>query len=99
MKNNLMIKAFTMLFIFIIGMVGYICYYRGIFDNNIEEDAISEKDIQNQLDKFINAASIYSETGYFSTAQAFFDGTNKIDNDRAVRIWESDGNINFIINE
>lgn len=27
------------------------------------------------------------------------DITNKIDNDRAVRIWESDGNINFIINE
>ena len=27
------------------------------------------------------------------------DITNKVDNDRAVRVWESEGNINFIINE
>lgn len=87
MKNNndLMIKAFIMLFLFIIGMIGYVCYYRGVFDNTsnneTEEEATKEKNIKDHLYKFVTAASIYSDTGYSSTAQAFYNGTNGIDPD------------------
>lgn len=83
-NNNLMIKAFILLFIFIIGMIGYVCYYRGVFDNTTNEDveeSSKEKNVKEYLNRFISAASIYSDTGYSSTAQAFYNGTNNIDSD------------------
>ena len=87
-KNDLIIKSFIMLFIFIIGIVGYICYYRGVFDNkvDIEEEEIVKKDVKEHLDKFISAASIYSDTGYSSTAEAFYNGTTSIDSNTKYKI-------------
>ena len=88
-KNDMMIKSFVLLLVFILGLVGYVCYYRGVFGNtntNNEEVAEEKNPTQEHLEKFINAASIYSDTGYSSTAQAFYNGTTSIDNDIKYKI-------------
>jgi len=55
-----------------------------------------EKDI---LTYFPDFYKIISRGHYIKIDNFKGDITNKIDNDRAIRVWESDGNINFIINE
>ena len=84
-RNDMLIKSFILLFLFLIGVVGYVCYYRGVFgnisNNKGQEDEKLENKVKKRIDKFISAASIYSDTGYSSTAQAFYNGATTIDSD------------------
>ena len=85
-KNNLFVSI-VLLFIFIICIIGYIYYFRGMFDNDISEEVVEvdddniRKDVKKRLSKFINSASVFSESGYSSTAQAFYNGTTTITDD------------------
>lgn len=84
MKNDIMIKSLILLFIFIIGIVLYVCYYRGMFNNSnisTEDEEVVVNKTEEKLSRFVQAASFYSDTGYSSTASAFYNGTTSIDND------------------
>ena len=84
MKNDVMIKSLILLFVFIIGIVLYVLYYRGVF-NNTNSSLNNEEKVTNKteekLSRFVQAASFHSDTGYSSTASAFYNGTSSIDDD------------------
>ena len=85
-RNGALIKALILLFVFIIGIFGYVLYFNGFFDRNTDNikkgsDDNIEKNVKERLSKFVSAASFYSDTGYSSTAQNFINGTTSIDND------------------
>ena len=92
-KKRFVIETIIIVIVFIIGLVGYFLYNRGYFtskSDNTDTDVVEEskigKDNEEILKRFITIASYYSDNGYSTTADKFYNGTSSIDKDTRLKM-------------